>query len=346
MSASDTEQKEALGEIPLPWQKESWERIQQTRSADRMTHALLINGAAGLGKTSFARALGKALHCQQPDREGRACGTCSYCRQFSAGSHPDWTEVSILPDKKLIGVEQIRDLVDWFSLTASEGSGRVALIQPADKMTINSANSLLKTLEEPPAGGLLMLVTPVPGRIPATVRSRCQRVDLRRPLRNEALEWLGTQPGLQEDWPALLDLAQGSPLRAQELREKGILEQAQKGTRQLLDLARGRGRDTVVGVAGEWVKQGLREQLTWWQAWLEALCRQGQTDNAQQPALLSDHAEDLQKILPRIDWRAVHELMLALGEAERRLEYANEYLLAESLLGRWVRAFRKGENVA
>lgn len=331
-------------EVPLPWQQEVWAGLHQRRMEARMPHALLITGPAGLGKTAFARSLAKAMQCRQPDSRGRACNRCDSCRQFSAGSHPDWTEMTVPPNRKFILVDQVRDLVDWFSLTASEHSGRVALIDPAEKMNLSAANALLKTLEEPPAGGLLLLVTAVPGRIPATVRSRCQRVEIARPTREAALEWLGQRPGVQEDWPALLDLAQGSPLQAEAMREKGVLERARKGTRQLLDLAR--GRDTVVQVAGDWVKQGLGEQLGWWRAWLEAFCRAGQTGRTGETALLAERAEDLQKLLPRIDWRAVHELILALGEAEKRLESANEYLLAESLLGRWARAFRKGEHAA
>ncbi len=321
---------------PLPWHVDAWDAVVRRRATGRMPHALLISGPAGLGKTDFGRALAKAVHCRQASGEATACGNCPECRQFEAGSLPDWLELGVPPKKKYIAVDQIRELGHWFSLTPAGGGGRIALIQPAERMTTEAANSLLKTLEEPPPGSLLMLIADMPGRLPATVRSRCQQVQMKRPDRKTALEWLEQGPGVSDDWPALLDLAGGSPLRAVRLREQGALERARKGSRQLIDIAN--GRESVIQVAADWVKQGLAESLQWWAVWLENLVRRGQAGAGHGGSLLEERAEDLQKLEARIDWKAVHELIAMIRAAERRLESANAELLAESLLRQWVRA--------
>ncbi|MFO7642692.1 MAG: DNA polymerase III subunit delta', partial [Candidatus Competibacteraceae bacterium] len=160
----------------LPWHEPLWRQFQQSRAAGRLPHALLLAGPAGLGKLAFAKRLARALLCETPDVEGDACGRCRSCRLFQAGSHPDYRMEQPVEEGKAIRIDPIRELCGFLGFTAQYGGYKIALLEPADRLNLNAANSLLKTLEEPPGDCLLLLVTAHPARLPATVRSRCQKV--------------------------------------------------------------------------------------------------------------------------------------------------------------------------
>lgn len=204
-----------------PWQAARWERVQGLRSAGRLPHALLISGPGGTGEGLFADALMQALLCTSTSA-ATPCGTCSACREYTAGTHPDAVRIEPEEAGKAIGVDRIRELTGRLNLT-SGGRSKVARIEPAESMTLAAANSLLKTLEEPPGDSVLLLVSERPARLPATVRSRCQRITFGLPDRESALAWLRDQPELEqpEYW---LDRAGGAPLRALEMAAEGFDE--------------------------------------------------------------------------------------------------------------------------
>lgn len=309
----------------------------------RMPHALLLSGPRGVGKRLFAEAFIQARLCRHPRAQGTACGECDGCRQFLAGSHADYRSVGIEAKRRNILIDQLRQLTEWLSLTASSESGKHALIEPAERMTTGAANSLLKTLEEPPGNTVMVLISALPGRLPATVRSRSQVLELPRPTRDEALAWLLKQP-LQEtqateaDRAEALAMADGSPLAALSWLESGGLGRARESSGALLAVAS--GRESLVAAAERLSKQELTALLQWWRIWLEALIRRGQAGPGFSSPLLDDDNAELQKLLKAIDWKAAHELHQALDDAERRADSANPQLLIESLLGRWYAASR------
>ena len=219
-----------LAEIPLPWQQETW-RVLASRLLDgKLSHGLLITGQPGVGKSLFAAAFARLALCRNP-REGRACGSCHGCAQFDAGSHPDFSRVTFEERegkageedalKLNISVEQVRTLIGDLQLRSHQGGRKLALVEPAEGMSTAAANSLLKTLEEPPADTLLLLVSSAPGRLPATIRSRCQTVALAAPETSQALAWLQAR-GSRDDWPVLLAFCGGAPLAALELAATDI----------------------------------------------------------------------------------------------------------------------------
>ncbi len=212
-----------------PWQEGLWRKVQEAR--DRLPHALLLAGPRGVGKEAFARCLLKGLLCPNA-REGFPCGACPSCRQVEAGSHPDALVLSPEGPGRPITIDQVRGLKAFAGL-GSEGL-RCALIHPAEAMHLPAANSLLKTLEEPPPGTLLLLVSHRPGRLLPTVRSRCQRLPFFLPPREVALAWLS---GRMADAAYWLELAGGAPLRALALAEEG--EDRRAFLRDLLRLRRG-----------------------------------------------------------------------------------------------------------
>lgn len=204
-----------MTEPPYPWQAAAWAHLRALLEAERLPHALLVAGPGGSGERVFAERAAQALLCRAP--EGVPCGGCPACRQFDAGTHPDAIRVEPAEAGKAIPVDAVRALVARLALT---GTGRkVALIDPADAMNTNAANSLLKTLEEPPGDSVLLLVSMRPGRLPATVRSRCQRITFGLPEPETACAWL-EEHGVA-DAASWLARAGGAPLTARALAQQG-----------------------------------------------------------------------------------------------------------------------------
>lgn len=237
-----------------PWQQDVLNGALQSLQQGRLGHALLLVGPAHMGKHEVAEALAKRLLCPTPDPGGEACGRCRSCHLFEAQTiglvttqaHPDLQRVGLEPNEKGdklrtdISVDQIRRLGQWFSMTAQFGGAQVAVIEPADLMNISSGNALLKTLEEPAPNRFLLIVTSRPGRLPATIRSRCQRLEFRLPRREDALAWLAGEGFTGADAIAALAAARGNPgLAAHWLRSDGLQLRRQVGE-QLNALARGK----------------------------------------------------------------------------------------------------------
>src|SRR5690348_2306314 len=159
---------------------------------------LFRSGAEGLGKRALAEAFVRARLCLQP-QEGFACGSCRTCALLDAGTHPDRILVALEENpnthklRSEIVVEQIRELSARLAMATQLGGWQIAVIDPADAMNAASSNALLKTLEEPTPSSLILLIADQPWRLPATIRSRCQRVDFAFPTREEAEQWLRTQ---------------------------------------------------------------------------------------------------------------------------------------------------------
>jgi len=149
----------------------------------RLHHAWLLCGVEGSGKATFAYRAARRLLGAAPDPSRGLLGAAPYdpvSRQIAAQSHPDLLVLERLVEggktKKSISVDQARDLPEFFSKSPSQAHYRVAIIDAADDLNLNAANALLKVLEEPPERGVLFLVTHAPGRLLATIRSRCRRL--------------------------------------------------------------------------------------------------------------------------------------------------------------------------
>lgn len=202
---------------PYPWLAGAWEALGDYLRQDRLPQALLIHGPAGVGKRALAEAFAMRLLCQESG--GEPCGRCVGCRLWAAGSHPHYHAVQPEEPGKAIPVDAIRALGGLFALKPQYPGWRLALIDPADAMNAPAANALLKTLEEPPERSLLILVSSAPGRLPATILSRCQRLKVQPPSKSEVLAWLSSLPtrhAPEELWAA----ASGAPLRALEMADR------------------------------------------------------------------------------------------------------------------------------
>src|SRR5882672_2106865 len=204
--------KDNIPRALLPWLSAAKARISASMCQGRLPHALLIHAPNGLGAEALAVWISQLALCDAPGDS--PCGTCNACQLFAAGNHPDLHWVTRLEDAKELLIDQIRELCETFALKSYRRGRKVGVIAPADLMNVKAANALLKTLEEPPPDGLLILVSERPSRLPATIVSRCQRITIAVPPRERSLEWLAAQEPSVGDWNEMLEFAGGAPLRA------------------------------------------------------------------------------------------------------------------------------------
>ncbi|HEY7640018.1 MAG TPA: DNA polymerase III subunit delta' [Steroidobacteraceae bacterium] len=262
----------------LPWHEDAAAQLRKAWAANRLSHALLLQGAEGLGKQAFAAWLACAVLCDKSTGATlRCCGECPSCTLFAAGSHPDLLWVVPEEDKQQISIDQVRAATERLTKTSYRQGYKVAIVDPAHLMTPNAANSVLKTLEEPSPRSLLILITSQPSTLLPTVRSRCQKVTIPRPSREEAIAWLSARSGRAAN-AALLEFAGGAPLRALAYADgsfDALSEQMQKSIGALLA-----GQADVTQVAAEWEKDRLNERLTWLDLWLTSLARAALAGNA------------------------------------------------------------------
>src|SRR5690606_8786234 len=175
----------------LPWQAGLWQQLAQRR---QHAHAYLLHGPAGIGKRRLAERLAHWLLCQQRDN-GQPCGQCKGCLLLAAGSHPDLFTLRPAEDKKTVGVDDVRELIDFIAKTAQLGGHKVVLIaEPAaEEMTLAASNALLKSLEEPSRDSVLLLISDQPSRLLPTIKSRCVQQACPSPTRAQSLAWLRQQ---------------------------------------------------------------------------------------------------------------------------------------------------------
>ena len=234
-----------------PWLQSCRSRIERQFETDKLAHAILLTGPRFMGKFDFAVALASQFLCESPDNSG-ACGHCASCHQIAAGSHSDLRLVEP-EDSSQIKIDQIRDLIGWVSQTAQRGGLKIAIVNPADQMNHQSANALLKCLEEPTPKTLIILITAYPGTLLPTVRSRCQQYKLSLPDRDRALEWLSEQVDSSEDTGAMLDMADGLPLAVIQKFDNDYLENRRTVVKTLQTVLSGSTKST--GYAASILKQ-------------------------------------------------------------------------------------------
>lgn len=321
--------------VPYPWQQGQWRNLQMRRQAGRMPHALLFAGPEGMGKRHLAATLSWGLLCEQPTPDGTGCGRCRSCQLLDAGSHPDRLIVTPVEEGKDIGIQQVRELSEYQALKPQYAANKVITLEPADRMTVSAANALLKTLEEPTEGTLLLLVSHYPEKLLPTIRSRCQTVVFAPIADDSADAWLRERA--PEHPPGdLLQVGGGAPLAALALAEEGALERRAALLEQLQGLIEGRA--DPLALAEEALSEGPERMLLWLQSWVSDLIRLrsgGCTGHLRNP----DLGGRLQALAERVDLQRLYRYSDRLQEARRTLGSAvNARLLMEELLILWSQA--------
>jgi DNA polymerase-3 subunit delta' len=209
----------------LPWQNSQWEQVLWRNTENRLPHALLLSGAAGLGKKQFGLQFAHFLLCSATQSP---CGTCHACHLIQAQAHPDLLIVEPEESSSIIKVDQIREVMQFVNETAQHSGLRVILINPANAMNHNAANALLKTLEEPAPNTILILISNNSSRLPATITSRCQKISFLPPERQQTLNWLRQEAssylqGKEDDFLHLLmNINNDSPFSVKQFLENNL----------------------------------------------------------------------------------------------------------------------------
>jgi DNA polymerase-3 subunit delta' len=317
----------------LPWHENQWRDIQARIERGTLPHALLLRGPEGLGKLHFAEYLAAALLCLENIDDGAPCGQCRACTLIRAGSHPDLLTLSIPEDKKVIGVDQVRELIDRLAITPQYAPGKVVIISPAHALNHNAANSLLKTLEEPPAGALLLLCSSRPASLPATIRSRCQQLAFQPPAAALAGKWLEKRLPAGDDHEVLLQLAGNAPLTALHFSETGLLtlRETLLGDFELVVM----GRASPSTIAEQWLKLGFNESLYCLYSWTVDMIRLALTGDTARLAN-PDLRQRLARLAEQCDGHRLFRRMDRTVELLKRLDQSlNAQLMLEELLIDW-----------
>lgn len=220
-----------------------WIATQTRELLAQRGHAWLLQGPSGLGQYSLALAMARSWLCDQPGPDG-ACGQCGSCHAIEVRSHADLCVLmpetqmlelawplsekaqSEIDDKKRkaskeIRVEAMRDAVEFSQRTSARGRGKAVLVYPAERMNTITANTLLKTLEEPPGDVKFVLASEAAHQLLPTIRSRCIAHTMGWPEPATSLQWLQEQGVAESEAPQLLQAAGGRPEDAQRLAAAG-----------------------------------------------------------------------------------------------------------------------------
>ena len=268
-----------------PWQQRAYAHAGAALDAGHFGHATLIVGPALLGKRLLAEHLAQRVLCLTPRAGGEACGSCKSCMLFASRSQYEPLETrpdgspshpwghSAHPDLSFVGyeinaktgkpraelvIEQVRAVSEKLTLTPQLGGAQVVIVDPADAINWNAFNALLKTLEEPQPGRYLWLLSSSPARLPATIRSRCQRLELRLPPRDEALQWLAARGHRGELAREALDAARGHPGLADAWASGDGLALRRAVAQDLQALQRGQA--AAAELAQRWVADGRADE--------------------------------------------------------------------------------------
>lgn len=198
-------------------QKEAVEILEDEIIKDRISHAYLFSAKSGTGKSKLAFEFAKANFCQEAAAD--SCGSCINCRKMDHHNHPDFKVISVLEGKSSISIDQIRELKKEIAYKPYESEHKIYIIESAEKMSKEAANSLLKTLEEPPSFATIILLVEDSGKLLPTIVSRCQQIKLKN-VAHQKIKELLIDKGLSKSRAEILSrTAAGSPGRALDALE-------------------------------------------------------------------------------------------------------------------------------
>ncbi len=217
-----------------PWLEGHLGQLIRLVGSGQTPSGLLVTGPKGVGKGTLIRAFLQRMACTEAAEGLLGCGRCNGCRSFLGDTHPEILEVAPDTPGKEILVDSIRSVIEFLSLSHS-GPVRSVFIEPAEAMNVNAANALLKTLEEPPGGAMILLAAAQPARLPATIRSRCRLLRVPVPQRALVRNWL--TPFEQDELGADAALAAclDRPLEARALLDDEAAQVAWRSDRTALE---------------------------------------------------------------------------------------------------------------
>jgi DNA polymerase III subunit delta' len=310
----------------LPWLKEPQQRLRGALETGRLPHSLLVLSVPGLGAEQLANWMTALVLCESSGT--RPCDACPSCRLLRSDTHPDAHVVRLEEDAQQIKIDQVRELIDSLTLKSYRGGYKVGVIEGAEALNANGANAFLKTLEEPSADTVLIMIARPNHRLPATVASRCLRLRLSPPATHEAIAWLQANAPGANPWHAALALAGGAPLLAVQLDAEGLAAIDADMRQSITELAEGSVDVTLL--ADRWVRSNPGVRITWLENWIT------QRVHASLGAATSHQTAEpvrLPAALLKPKIRALFELLDAAREVRRLASTGmNQQLALEALL--------------
>jgi DNA polymerase-3 subunit delta' len=330
----------------MAWQiiGHSWaiDLLSHGLDAGQIAHAYLFTGPAQIGKTTLAKAFAQALNCSQQDPP---CGQCASCLKVAKGNHPDVHLIQGEGAGGSIKIEQVRALQREAALKPYEGRYRVFILRQADRATAEAADSLLKTLEEPPSHVVLILTASHARAMRPTVISRCQRLDL-RPVTNslltEALLDRGAPPAEARLLARLSGGCAGWALGA--WNDQSILTRRQQNLDQLVALLTGDRVERLEAAATlSRDSNAARQTLDLWMAWWrDLLLFCGSNENH---LVHLDRREEFARLAPQIGLTQSWAALKALEAAATHLDAnVNTRLALENFLLKLPRPFANNRH--
>lgn len=373
---------EASSKTIAPWLEPVWDSLDFSM----MPNAILLHGQSGIGKFEFSLELSKALLCESPNPGSTACNHCEGCHWFNSGNHPDFialvpeTHRKLLPhgdyesesdspkksktinadvdldasekkEKKNISIEETRSAIEGLSIGSHRGGNRVILIYPLEMLRPDSANTLLKSLEEPPANTIFILLADRLDRVLPTIRSRCRLISAPRPDRDTGLNWLQNKlaaiPGQKispVDVESIFDEQGGAPYAVLESLiarhnqdEKDELSIAIQASRYLLQAMSQGARINWLDAAEKTQKARYSALLSTMQRWVSDLQSVAQ---AGAPRYYPKHEANIRALTAQIRIPKLLRFWKSLTQARRHENHplANRIQL-EALLSQYQQLF-------
>lgn len=309
--------------------------VQQLQHAvvhDEISHALLITGPESVGKTTLAETLVAAILCRA--EEGKPCGACLSCRKLASEHHPDFMPVAAEDKASRLKIDQIREVERFLSLTPRESLHKVALVSDFERATINAANALLKTLEEPPPYAHLILLATDADLLLPTIVSRTQQVALRPLSRADVAQALVERWQVEPERARQLARISGGRIgwAVQAATNPATYERMQEALEQLVAIL-GQDIPTRFTTAQTLARDdaALHETLEYWLTfWRDVLLLK--TENAE--ALVhTEHRPAMEAIARTADVQDVLQILDTLGQTQQALfAHVNTQLWVENLL--------------
>ncbi len=326
-----------MNKLSYPWHVEYWQHLIAYVRQQRIPQALLINSIEGLGQEQLAMNFAQYLMCTHRQGE-QSCGQCTSCHLLSAKTHPDFILIEPEEEGKAIGIDVIRQLIKKLALKPQYSGYRVVIIHSAEAMNHNSANAFLKCLEEPPERTLFFLLAEQMQQLPATIRSRCQKMRLAAPEKTVALTWLQGQQQ-NADYALLLHLANGAPLKALRYAQDKIEAQRKLCFEDWKDIIL-RGLCPIT-VAEKWYKHPTEDLLIWLMSWVEDLIKCAFYQESQF-LINTDLDKTLRELIKHLDLKKLFGFYdLLLKDTMRIQTQLNKQLLFEEMLIIWAQTIMK-----
>ncbi len=280
----------------------------------RLAHAYLFVGPSGVGKTQTALAVAKLLICEASGK-GWFCDQCASCHKINRGNHPDCHLVGC-PPGETIKIEQIREMIAQLQLKPFEAPQKISIVQDAENLTPDAANSLLKTLEEPTKQSLLILTTGCPEKILETIRSRCHRVYFGGLTPGRLADQLTKDYAIEATQAHVLAFfAEGYDGLAKRLAEDQFLVFKNEVIDQIIF---GRNKDQYLkGILSDQqkTKEALRVLFTWFRDLL--LLKTGVDSSG---LVHADRLSSLQKQEARYSFQTIDDILEEIVKTRRLLE--------------------------